>query len=175
MANRYDGEFPQEASPGHWGGYDHLAGSSFAPAAWMPVRQALTYLAGYAMADTENGANYHLDEAGKQDLAETVSNLLYTVQSARGTDYDFDLLRGKDLALVLGAAEDCHFDSNPDEGYRCGCPTCMALLDVQAALGLPDTQWIATRFTECRERDTCSGCPFEASPQCTPDEKEDTE
>jgi len=166
VPNRYDGDFPEDVSPGHWGGYDHMAGSSFAPATWMPVRQALTYLAGYALADTENGANYHLDKAGRQDLAETVSNLLYTIQACQGTDHDFDRLRGDELARVLGAAEDCHFDNQPDEGYRCGCPTCMALLDVQAALGLPDTQWIATRFTECRTRDACTGCPFETSPEC---------
>lgn len=165
MARGTGDGFPEMAAPGHWGGYDALAGASFGADRWLPVREAITYLVGYALADTANGCNLHLDVAGESHLAETASGVLYRLQSAHGSDQ----IRGSELALLLGAAEDCHFHGNPNEGVRFGCPTCEALVAVHEAMGLPPTQWLTEGILECHRHETCSGCPREHT-EC--DEKE---
>jgi len=126
-------DFPETVSAGHWGGYDALEGWAFGPAQWGPVREQLTYLAGFALAHADE--NPSLDTEGRQLLSASVAGFLYLLQdgTSRSTEGDY-------IPRILGAAEDAHFNDNPDEGVRFGCPTCDALLDVHDALGLPPTQ-----------------------------------
>lgn len=150
--------FPEPVSPGHWGGYDGLAGHAYGPAQWGPVRDRLTYLAGFASASAQLGDLCGYGEEDLRRLAEACSGILYSLTDGGGT------LDGGSLALVLGAAEDAHFHDNPDEGVRFGCPTCDALLEVHYALGLPPTQWVRAWLVDCYRHEDCPGCPRE--PEC---------
>lgn len=156
MSGRWGIEgFPEPVAPSHWGGYDGLAGHAYDPAQWGPVRERLTYLAGFA-ASSQLGDLPGWDDGRLRQMAEACSGMLYSLTQDGGT------LTSESLGLVLGAAEDAHFHDNPDEGVRFGCPTCDALLEVHHALGLPPTQWLKARLVECYQHESCPGCPLEA-------------